>query len=330
VTLESDYTRRTESEQMALSITSIRRRCKSTRRFSRGSDVPTMFSNNYSISILSLMAALLCLPAAPARGGDIVLNFSDVPPGTLSIFNPYTRLGFQLTSTSGGFVFNSPDTGNGALQTVGNNAFYAGADGLAAFAPATITLTQQSGDPFSLRSIDLARNFAFDPAPRVPFTGTLAGGGTVNQMLMVTTSSPPLTFQTFDLTAFTNVISVSWEQDDLASEGVHQFGNIHLFTGAVPEPASLALLSLGISLTLAYTHHSRLASSRRKRNGALAIKVPSLSHVRGLDLHFARVSAAHGSSASTRQRFSPVLAGRTICEFAARVGLVCKRRYSCD
>jgi hypothetical protein len=123
-----------------------------------------------------------------------------VPSGTLIVVNPYTSQGFQLTSASGGFVFNSPDTGNGSFQTVGNNPFYAGANGLAAFVPATITLTQTNGDPFSLLSIDLARNFAFDRAPSVPFTCTLAGGGTVHQMLTVTSSSPPLTFQTFDLT----------------------------------------------------------------------------------------------------------------------------------
>jgi hypothetical protein len=46
-----------------------------------------------------------------------------------------------LTSSSGGFVLNSPETGNGSPQTPGNNPFYAGANGLAAFAPATITLS---------------------------------------------------------------------------------------------------------------------------------------------------------------------------------------------
>jgi hypothetical protein len=209
--------------------------------------------------MLGLMSAVVCLLGTPVRGGDIVLNFSEVPSGTLIVSNPYTSQGFQLTSTSGGFVFNSPDTGNGSPQTVGNNAFYAGANGLTAFAPGTITLTQINGDPFSLLSIDLARNFAFDPAPSAPFTGTLAGGGTVHQMLTVTTNSPPLAFQTFDLTGFTNVISVSWEQDGVASAGIHQFGNIHLFTGAVPEPASWALLALGIALALAYTRLSRLA-----------------------------------------------------------------------
>ncbi len=98
---------------------------------------------------------------------DIVLNFDDVPPGTLAVFNPYVSQGFTLTSSSGGFVFNSPDTGNGSPQTVGNNPYYAGANGLAAFAPATITLSQTNGNPFSLLSIDLARNFEFDIPPTV-------------------------------------------------------------------------------------------------------------------------------------------------------------------
>jgi hypothetical protein len=165
--------------------------------------------------------------------------------------------GFTLTSTTGGFVFNSPDTGNGSMQTVGNNPFYAGANGLAAFAPATITLAQTSGDPFSLLSIDLARNFAFDLPPTVAFTGMLAGGGTVSETFTVSTSSPPLTFQTFDFTGFTNITSVSWGQDTSDSPGVHQFTNIHLFVGAVPEPSALTLLALGVPLALAATRRLR-------------------------------------------------------------------------
>jgi hypothetical protein len=159
--------------------------------------------------------------------------------------------GFTLTSTSGGFVFNSPDTGNGSPQTVGNNPYYAGANGLAAFAPATITLSQTSGEPFSLLSIDLARNFAFDPAPSVTFTGTLAAGGTVSETFTVTTPSPPLIFQTFDFTGFTGLSSVSWDQG-AAGQSIHQFTNITLSTGVVPEPSALTLLALGLPLALAW------------------------------------------------------------------------------
>lgn len=195
--------------------------------------------------------ALLCAPGDPARG-DIVLDFSDVPPGTLAVFNPYVSQGFTLTSTSGGFAFNSPDTGNGSPEPVGNNPYYAGANGLAAFSPATISLTQTNGDPFSLLSIDLARDFEFDPAPTVTFTGTLAAGGTVSKTFTVTTPPPPgpASFQTFDFTGFTGLTSVSWDQP-ISSQGLHQFTNIHLFPAAVPEPATLMLLAVGFPLVLA-------------------------------------------------------------------------------
>jgi hypothetical protein len=109
-------------------------------------------------AIIGLSVALTCVPGAPARG-DIVLAFSDLPPGVLAVFSPYISQGFILTSTSGGFVFNSPDMDNGSPQTFGNNPFYAGSNGLAAFVPGTVTLTQTDGDSFSLLSIDLARNF---------------------------------------------------------------------------------------------------------------------------------------------------------------------------
>lgn len=185
------------------------------------------------LGLVGLVAGLIGVFGAPARG-DVVLDFSDVAPGTLAVFSPYTSQGFTLTSTSGGFVFNSADTGNGAPQTPGNNPYYAGANGLAAFSPATITLTRANGRPFSLLSIDLARNFAFDPAPTVTFTGTLAGGGTVSETFTVTSASPPLTFQTFAFAGFTGLTSVSWDQ---GAQGVHQFGDVHL--AAVPEPPTL-------------------------------------------------------------------------------------------
>jgi hypothetical protein len=204
----------------------------------------------YLMGIFCLIAAPICMPCAPARGGNVVLNFGDVPPGTLLVFSPYVSQGFTLTSSSGGFIFNSPDTGNGSPQPIGNNPYYAGANGLAAFSPATITLSQTNDAPFSLLSIDLARNFEFDPAPTVKFTGALAGGGTISETFSVTTpAGPPASFQTFDFAGFTGLTSVSWDQP-VASQGLNQFTNIDLST-AVPEPPALTLLALGLTLALA-------------------------------------------------------------------------------
>ena len=173
-----------------------------------------------------------------------VLDFNDVSPGTLTVFSPYQSQGFTLVSSSGGWVFNSPDTGNGFPQTVGSNPFYAGENALAAFAPGTIALTQTDGAAFSLLSIDLARDFAFDPAPTVTFTGTLVGGGSVTETFSVTTpSGEPGSFETFSFTGFTDLASVSWDQPDVAA-GLHQFSDIRL-SAAIPEPSSLILATVG-------------------------------------------------------------------------------------
>jgi hypothetical protein len=194
-----------------------------------------MLSRNSLIGALAVVIVGLAVTSSPVRG-DVVLNFNDVTTLTVST---YQSQGFTLTSTSGGFVFNSPDTGNGSSQTPGSNFYYAGANGLAAFTPATITLVQTSGDPFSLLSIDLARNFAFDPAPTVTFTGTLAGGGTITETLMVTERAGfPQSFTPFDFTGFTNLTSVSWDQPvPTPTDGLNQFTDITLST--VPEPSSL-------------------------------------------------------------------------------------------
>jgi hypothetical protein len=204
-----------------------------------------MLSRNSLFGALAVLIVGMAATSSSVRG-NTVLDFSDVAPGTLSVPSPYQSQGFTLTSTSGGWVFNSPDTGNGSSQPVGNNPFFAGANGLAAFAPATITLVQTSGDPFSLLSIDLARNFAFDPAPTVTFTGTLAGGGTITETVTVTEAPGfPQSFTQFDFTGFTNLTSVSWDQP-VFTAGLNQFTDITLST--VPEPASIITGGIGAML----------------------------------------------------------------------------------
>lgn len=202
----------------------------------------------------ALVASLAAGPGAAAQG-ITTLDFTDVPPGTLVLASPYLGRGFTLGTSSGGFVVESAGTGNGAPQTPGANPFYAGAVGLAAFSPATITLTRTDGGPFSLLSIDLARAFAFDPAPSILLTGTRANGTTVSQFLTVTAASPPLAFQRFALTGFTGLTAVRWDQP-VFTQGVHQFGNVRLAT-TVPEPATLLLVAAGVPLVAAGWRRTR-------------------------------------------------------------------------
>jgi len=207
-----------------------------------------MFSAIARSSKLWLAAVLFCL-AASARG-DTVLDFQDVLAAMGSdtpFFTPIQTKGFTLASTN-------PPTGFSAGFEVHGptSLFYAGEVGVLTFAPATapdnlITLTQTSGQPFNLVSIDLARYFPFDPAPTVTFTGIKSNGSTVNESFTVTVPVGTAAFQTFDFTGFTDVTSVSWGQPPLA-DGLNQFSRIDIgATGApVPEPGSVALLvSLG-------------------------------------------------------------------------------------
>jgi hypothetical protein len=200
-----------------------------------------------------LASALLFLTAVPASG-DIVLDFqavlaargSDVP-----FFDPIHTQGFTLTSTN-------PPTGFSAgFEAHGpGSIFYAGEVGIVAFAPATsppdniIQLTQDGGKPFNLLSIDLARNFPFDPAPTVTFTGVKAGGGTVTESFTVTTPSGTSAFQTFSFTGFTDLTSVSFGQPQL-SDGLNQFSMIRVAPTAVPEPSTLILIATGGATFLA-------------------------------------------------------------------------------
>jgi hypothetical protein len=206
-------------------------------------------------ALLSL--ALSCAASVPARG-QVVLDFTDIliPGGTESApFFTYSSQGFTLQA------INQPTGFLSGFQAHGpNSTFYAGAVGVVAFAPASppdnvIMLTHDNAMPFDLVSIDLARNFAFDPAPTVTFTGVKAGGGTVTESFTVTVPTGTAAFQTFAFTGFTDLTSVSWGQPVVAS-GLHQFTNIHLQpAAAVPEPSVPTLLAVGLLAVLASRRH---------------------------------------------------------------------------
>jgi hypothetical protein len=200
-----------------------------------------------------LAVVLFCLVTVSARG-DTVLTFEDVlaaKGSDVPFFDPIHTHGFTLTSTN-------PPTGFSAgFEVHGpSSPFYAGEVGVVAFAPPTsppdnvIELTQTNGQPFSLVSIDLARNSAFDPAPTVDFIGVKPNGSTVMESFTVTVPSGTAAFQTFDFSGFTNVTSVTWGQPQL-SQGLHQFSRIVIASAAVPEPSAVLLFAVGLSSALA-------------------------------------------------------------------------------
>jgi hypothetical protein len=86
-----------------------------------------------------------------------------------------------------------------------------------------------------MRSIDVARYFLFndvnDPVT-LTFTGQQAGGGTVQQGFTLQTPLGLPEFETFSLSGFSNLASVSWRQESGPAGVKHQFDNIRLS----PEP----------------------------------------------------------------------------------------------
>ena len=187
---------------------------------------------------------ILC---AGSGWANTVLDFQDIPiPGNTESapFFTYSNNGFTLTATNPSTGFLSGFQAHGA-----NSTFFAGAIGVTPFAPSSapdnlIQLRQNNGDPFSMLSIDLARNFAFDPAPTVTFVGTRMGGGIVTETFTVTTPVGLSAFQTFTFSGFTDLEAVTWGQPVL-SDGLHQFTGINLAPtpAPIPEPHTWLLLA---------------------------------------------------------------------------------------
>ncbi len=145
-----------------------------------------------------------------------VFNFNELASPTDQNIGPYHKAGFTFnTSVNQSTIF----TVYGSTDT----ARYSGSPALTAeWWPATISLTQDDGAPFTISSIDLAEIWSSIYIPTVTFYGAKLDGSTVQQSFTLDNIFPG--FQTFDFTGFNDVTALSWYTHDV--NDAHQFDNV--------------------------------------------------------------------------------------------------------
>lgn len=181
----------------------------------------------------TLIAGLLIALAGTSAANATTITFDSLEQSG----NGYQSM---ITYTESGFLLDSH--GNFASAQQQTAGWYAGSASLFNNGGgATTTLTKVGGGAFALNEISLARvSTSYAPGATVSFTGNVNGGGTVFQSFVVGSA---LAFNNFSFTGFNNLNSVSWVQ----AAPYHQFDNIVLDGGTVPEPATLALFGLALA-----------------------------------------------------------------------------------
>lgn len=183
-----------------------------------------------------LVALSLLLAVAASQAS--IIDFENLPNSDPN----YTLHGD--TVTSGGFQFASnlyvgaPE----AIASWGNPGYglYTGSVAIFAnYGPDYLTMSKVGGGAFDVFSIDMTDVGLFDVGIEVVFTGRRADNSTVTETIITTDRL----MTTYTLSSMTNIVSM----DINDANWVVQFDNI---ATAVPEPATLAVLSLGAAALL--------------------------------------------------------------------------------
>lgn len=181
-------------------------------------------------SVLTTIVGLGLVGAASAS----TMTFEGVaPPGDFTIpVTPYTEGGFTLTDSSA--VFNGIFDSAFGVNSNSSDVF----GWCAGCGPVTITLTKDGGGAFDFASFDTAILDTAFGANEIDVIGYLSGGGTSTVTVTQTNT------WTTHFIGFIDVTSVDFafgaNHSDLFD---HAMDNL---TMNVPEPASIALLGLGL------------------------------------------------------------------------------------
>jgi hypothetical protein len=182
--------------------------------------------------------AAMGMVAAPAQAIVIDLNPTEL------FFGPaFSQDGFTVTSSQGATnsyvnwniysATHSPNA-NGDNPTVAEN-----------YANSFNTLTQDSGAPFSFQSIALADVFNQGKGYAVDFIFNYFGGGSSAQTVTLESGLLGLQYFTFDQTNLESVVFQAVNPPRTFANVQFDFLGVNGVTGAVPEPATWALMIVG-------------------------------------------------------------------------------------
>jgi hypothetical protein len=202
-------------------------------------------------STCALAACATVAFAAPAARAQspVTLNFNTLTnpdgSGVRYVNNCYEESGFRVTLV--GMACGSEAAL--ASWTADNPLYYTGSPALYNNLGASVDFTRVGGGAFSMQSMGLASFLGgFGNPTTVMFTGFLAAGGTVTQMVQVpgmTTALTPVTFMNF-----ADLMSVRMTVTAPSFEPYVQFDNVTVATSnaaVIPEPGTVALVGAGLA-----------------------------------------------------------------------------------